>query len=71
MVEREYQPQNQKVLRWRQAIHTGLYLSTSEEAAFWPPRIVVAVLQPQDRIGLSVRGTVFERSRDGFDGLSG
>ena len=71
MVEREYQAENQEVLSWRQAPHAWPDFSTSEEAPIWPPRIVIPVLQPQDRIGLSVRDTIFQRRRDGFDGLPG
>ena len=70
-VKREYKPENQNVLGWSQADHTGLYFSTSEEASMWSTRIVPPVLQPQDRIGPSIREAIFERSRDGFDRLSG
>jgi hypothetical protein len=36
MVEREYQPENQEVLRWRQAYYVWPHLSASEEASIWP-----------------------------------
>ena len=70
-VEREHQPNNQKVLRWRQAYHPWPHFTIVEEAPTFSPRIVIPVLQPQDRIGLSIRDAIFDRSRDGFDGLSG
>jgi len=63
MVEGEYRRENQEVLGWRQVCQPRLYLSTFEETTIWPPRIVITVLQPQDRIGLSIWDTKFERGR--------
>ena len=71
MVEREYQPENQEMLSRRQADHARQHFSTSEEAAIRPPRVVIPVLQSQDRIYLPIRDSIFERSRDRFDGLTG
>ena len=71
MVEREYQPQCQKVLRWSQPEHAWLYLGASKEPSVGSSRIVPAVLQPQNGVGFLVRDSIFERGRDRFDGLPG
>src|SRR5262249_48603535 len=70
-VEREDQPEIQGVLGWRQTDAARSQFSASEETPIWSPRIVIAVLQPQDRIGFAIRDAIFESRGDGFDGLSG
>src|SRR5260370_42299710 len=68
-IEGEDQPENEQVLRWRQANHAGRHIAVSEKPAALSPRVIEAVFEPCNRICPPVWDAIFERGRDGFDGL--
>ena len=70
MIKRKYQSDYGQVLSWRQWDQSRRYTSAAKKASLRPTRIVIPMLQPQDRIELPL-DTVLERSRDSFDGLLG
>ena|SRR5947209_17689975 len=70
MVEREYRGENQKVLARLQAEYSRTDDTASEESAVWSGRVVISVLQTQDRVARFVRDAIFESGREGLHGLS-
>src|SRR6266851_267551 len=68
-IEGEDQSENEQVLRWRQANHAGRHIAVSEKPAALSPRVIEAVFEPRNRICPPVWDAIFERGRDGFDGL--
>src|SRR5712692_5936289 len=70
-IERHHEPENQKMLGWRQAHHPWLHLTILEEAPAAPARVVIPVLQPHDGAGPAVRQAILQGCRDGFNRLPG
>src|SRR5258708_18494039 len=68
-IEGKDQSEYEQVLHGRQANHAGRHIAVSEKPAAFSPRVIESVFEPRNRICPPVWDAIFERGRDGFDGL--
>src|SRR6202171_6628811 len=70
-IKSHYHSEYQKILRGRQAGHSGPDFSAAKKAASWAARIVNPVFQPENCRRLLIRDSIFQRGGVGLHRLSG
>src|SRR5882724_3121781 len=68
-IESHYDSQDQEILSWRQSNDSPRDFAATEETASAAAGIIDPVLESYDCGGLTIGHAIFERRRDGFDGL--